>query len=78
MRCIAAISPMLFSDGDRIHIHAISEPPVRLFDFDVVPTHLSLAHQAVVRKSPIFKAIRPPPLSRLIMPLIPELNGNLW
>lgn len=73
----SAALPMLLSDGYSIHIHAISEPPLRLLNLDIVSAHLSLAHQPVFGKCPILEAVGPPPLPRLVMPFIPELDGNL-
>lgn len=69
--------PVPLRDINGIGINAIPEPPLCVFNFDIVPAHLSLAHKPVLSKRPILETIRPPPLSRLIMPLVPELNGNL-
>lgn len=71
------ILPVPLRDINGIHINAIPEPPLCVFNFDIVPAHLSLAHKPALGKGPILETIRPPPLSRLIMPLVPELNGNL-
>ena len=70
-------SPMLLRDQNLIHIHPLHKPPLLIRDLDIIPTHLPLPHPPILRKSPILKTIRPPPLARGIMPLIPELDGNL-
>lgn len=71
------ILPVLLADIHSVHIHAVLEPPLLLADLDVVCAVLPLPHQAVVRKGPVLKAVRPPPLAGLVVPLIPELDSNL-
>jgi len=70
--------PMRFGNLHRIHVDALCEPSLRLIDLDVVTTHLSLAHLAILGKSPIFETITSHPLARLgVFELIPELHGDL-
>lgn len=62
----------------RVHINSILEPTLSLADLDVVTTHLSLAHLAVLGKGPVFETITPHPLSGLdVFELIPELHRDL-
>jgi hypothetical protein len=70
-------SPMLRSNVHRVNIHTILEPTLLLADLDVVSTHLSLLHQAVVVKSPILESIASPPLTIIVMEFIPKLHSNL-
>ena len=69
--------PVLFTDGNRIHVHTVLEPPLFLRNLDVVAAHLPLPHQAVVCERPVLQAVATPPLSLLILRLIPELNSDL-
>lgn len=62
---------------DRVHVDAVLEPTLPVGDLDVVAAHLPLAHQAVVGKGPVLQAVRPPPLPFLVVPLVPELDGDL-
>lgn len=70
---------MRLVDMHSIHIHPIDKPPLLLRDLDIIPTHLSLPHLPVSRKSPILKPIAPLPLHpiRAILVLVPKLHGNL-
>lgn len=69
---------MRFGYFHRVHVNALLEPSLVLSDLDVVTTHLSLAHLAILGKSPILKTITSNPLARLgVLELIPELNSNL-
>jgi hypothetical protein len=69
---------MRFGNLHRVHVNALLEPSLVLTDFNVVTTHLSLAHLAIFGKSPIFETITSDPLARLgMLELIPELNGDL-
>lgn len=69
---------MRFGNLHRIHVYALFEPSLGLANLDVVTTHLSLAHLAILGKSPVFKTVTSRPLARLgMLELIPELNGNL-
>lgn len=69
--------PVLLADLDRIHVDAVLEPALLVGDLDVVPAHLPLPHQAVVGKRPVLEPVGPPPLARLVVPLVPELDGDL-
>jgi hypothetical protein len=70
---------MRLVDMHSIHIHPIDKPPLLLRDLDIIPTHLSLPHLPVSRKSPVLKPVASLPLHsiRAILILIPELHGNL-
>jgi hypothetical protein len=69
---------MRFGNLHRVYIDALLEPSLGLADLDVVTTHLSLAHLAIIGKSPIFESITSRPLARLgVFKLIPELHSNL-
>lgn len=68
---------MLLLNVDFIHIHTIFEPPLLVWNFDVIAAHLPLAHTTVFCKSPVLEAVRSPPLSSGIVPFIPELYSNL-
>jgi len=69
--------PMPLRDRNFVHLFTIHKPPLPIQNLNIIPTHLPLPHEPIVRKSPIFQPIRTPPLSALIMPLIPELDCNL-
>jgi hypothetical protein len=69
--------PMLLLDVDAIDVHAILVPPLLVRDPDVVPAHLPLPHQPVVRERPVLQPVGPPPLPGLVVPLVPELHGDL-
>lgn len=70
---------MRLVDMHSVHIHPIDKPPLLLRDLDIIPTHLSLPHPPVSRKSPVLKPVASLPLHsiRAILILIPELHGNL-
>lgn len=62
-----------------VHVHTLLEPPILLLQLDVVPTHLTLPHYAILPKRPILKTITSLPLHAVVgIPiLVPELHGNL-
>lgn len=68
---------MLLPNHHRININTGLKPPLRILDGDVVPAHLALAHEAVGGESPVLEAVRAPPLAGGIVPLVPELHGDL-
>ena len=69
---------MRFGNLHRVYVDALPEPSLGLIDLDVVTTHLSLAHLAVLGKSPIFETITSHPLACLgVLKLVPELHGDL-
>lgn len=68
---------MLLCNIYSVHINTVLEPPLFFADLYIISTHLALPHQPILRKSPILEAISAPPLSSLIVPLIPELHCNL-
>lgn len=68
---------MFRSNVHSVNIHAILEPTLFLTNLDVVSTHLSLLHQAVLVKSPILESIASPPLTIIVMKFIPKLHGDL-
>ena len=70
---------MSLRDIHLINIHALLEPPLGILDLDVVPTHLPLAHSAILRKRPILQPITALPLHTIvaILVLIPELHRDL-
>lgn len=69
---------MRFGDLHPVHVDALSKPPLRLIDLDVVTAHLSLAHLAILGKGPVFETVTSHPLARFgVLELIPELHGNL-
>jgi hypothetical protein len=70
--------PMRFGNLHRVHVYALLEPSLGLANLDVVTTHLSLAHLAILGKSPVFESVTSRPLARLgVLELIPELDGDL-
>ena len=70
--------PMRFGNLHRVHVNTLPEPSLGLIDLDVVTTHLSLAHLAVLGKSPVFETITSHPLARLgVLELVPKLHGDL-
>jgi hypothetical protein len=70
---------MRLVDMHSVHIHPIDKPPLLLRDLDIIPTHLSLPHPPVSRKSPVLKPVASLPLRsiRAILILVPKLHGNL-
>lgn len=68
---------MLFRDVHLIDVDAVFKPPLIIRNLQIITAHLSLPHQSILRKRPVFKTVRPPPLARLIVPLVPKLHGNL-
>src|SRR5215469_9651873 len=62
-----------------IHIYTILEPPILLLQLDVIPTHLTLPHYAILTKCPILKTITSLPLHTVIgiLILVPELYCDL-
>lgn len=70
--------PVSFGNFHRVHINSTLKPTLSLADFDVVTTHLSLTHLAILGESPVFKTITSHPFSSLgMLELIPELHGDL-
>lgn len=72
--------PMLLRNSHLIHIfHIICKPPSLLPNKDIIPTHLSLPHNALFIVRPILQAIAPLPLHPVvsILILVPELHGDL-
>lgn len=69
--------PMFLADIHGIHINFVLVPSLRVRNLDIVPAHLPLSHKPVLCKGPVFQAIRPPPLPRIIMPLVPKLYCDL-
>lgn len=69
--------PVFLRDCDFIHIHTLFEPPFAVCDLDIVAAHLALLHQAILCKRPVLEAVASIPLTFLVMPLVPELHGNL-
>jgi hypothetical protein len=68
---------MRFGDLHRVYVDAFLEPSLGLADLDVITTHLSLAHLAILGKCPVFETITSRPLASLsVLELIPELHGN--
>lgn len=70
--------PVLLTDLNSIHIDSILEPSLILSNLHVVRAVLPLLHEAVLRERPVLETIRPPPLARGIIPLVPELDGDLY
>ena len=70
---------MSFRNRHLIHIHTLLKPPILLLQVDVVPTHLTFPHYAILPKCPILKTITSLPLHAVVgIPiLVPELHGNL-
>lgn len=69
--------PVLLTDVDRVHVHAILEPARPLVDGHVVAAHLPLPHETVLGKRPVLEAVRPPPLAGRVVPFVPELHRDL-
>jgi hypothetical protein len=70
--------PMRFGNLHRVYVDAFLEPSLGLADLDVVTTHLTLAHLAILGKSPIFETVASRPLACIgVLELIPKLHGNL-
>jgi hypothetical protein len=72
-------SPMLLTYLHLVHINTILEPPLTLFQHNVIRRVLTLAHPPIFREGPILKAIGPLPFHPVcgVLVFIPELNGNL-
>jgi hypothetical protein len=70
---------MLFRDVHGIDIHAILEPALLLRKFDIISTHLPLAHATIICERPVFEAIASLPFHSivLVLVLIPELDSYL-
>ena len=69
---------MRFGNLHRVHVDALLEPSLGLADLDVITAHLSLAHLAILGKSPVFETITSRPLASLgVLELVPELHSNL-
>lgn len=69
---------MPLRDVDRVDVDAVLEPTLRVRDSDVVAAHLPLPHQSVLCKRPVLEPVRAPPLACVVVPLVPELDGDLW
>ena len=78
-RCILfpSILPVFLIDSNFVDINSLLEPSLSVSELNVISAHLSLPHSPILGKSPVLKPIGPPPLSSLIVPFIPELDGNL-
>jgi hypothetical protein len=68
---------MFFRDGNRIHIYTFLEPSLFIGDFHIVAAHLPLPHEPILGECPVFESVSPVPLSRFVVPFIPELYGDL-
>lgn len=70
---------MLFLDLNFVYVDTLHKPPLALLDHDIVPTHLSLAHPAILGECPVLQPITPLPLHLIVgvLVFIPELDGNL-
>jgi hypothetical protein len=68
---------MLLRDIHLVDVHAVREPALVVGDGDVVPAHLALAHEAVGGERPVLEPVGPPPLPGGVVPLVPELHGDL-
>jgi hypothetical protein len=74
---------VLLTDGYRVDIHAVAEPPLAVRNGHVVAAHLALPHPAVRRKGPVLQPVAPVPLFFVAgfgffdKELIPELHGNV-
>ena len=70
--------PMRFGYLHRVHVDTLPEPSLGLINLDVVTTHLSLAHLAILGKCPVLETITSHPFARLgVLEFIPELHSNL-
>lgn len=68
---------MLLTDIDCVDVHSILVPPLVVGDLYIVATHLTLLHPAILCKGPILETVTSVPLTALVMPLVPELDGDL-
>jgi hypothetical protein len=70
---------MLLRNIHGIDIHTILEPALLFRKFDIIPTHLPLAHPTILRERPVFETIASLPFHSvvLVLVLIPELDRYL-
>lgn len=48
---------MFLTNVNSIHIHAVLKPPLLIRYLHIIPTHLTLPHQTVIRKSPVLETL---------------------
>jgi len=70
---------MLIPNLDVVYTLPIHKPPLSLFNYHIIPTHLPLPHAAVGIKSPILETVAPLPLHAIVgvAILVPELGRYL-
>lgn len=70
--------PVRFGNLHRVHINTIFEPSLRLANFDIVTTHLTFAHSAILCERPILKTVASHPLACFgVLEFVPELYRYL-
>lgn len=70
-------SPVRLPNIYSIDINSLLKPPLLIRDLNIIPAHLTLPHQPVVRECPVLEAVRAVPLPLLVMPFIPKLDCDL-